>query len=177
MRELCARDVMTTEVTTVSQDVLVEELIGLLRASHFSGIPVVDGDGRAVGVVSETDILRALAYTIGPPGSGEFAPTFQAGKKRVSSVLLDAVSHDDLHAAASLRGLVSRPVRELMTPYVHHCGPDARVVEVCEMLVWKEIRRVVVLDAERRPIGMISSIDLIRRLGEWLHHADEAHRA
>lgn len=173
MRNLRARDVMTAQVTTVSQDVSVEELIGLLRASHFSGIPVVDADGRAVGLVSETDILRALAYTVGPPGSGEFARTFQAGKKRVSAVILDAVGHGDLHSAAALRELVQRPVRDLMTPYVHHCSADAPVVEVCEMMVWKEIRRVVVLDDDKRPIGMISSIDLIQRLGEWLRRDDE----
>lgn len=168
MRRLRARDVMTTEVTTVSQDEPVEKLIGLLRASHFSGIPVVDGQGRAVGLVSETDILRALAYTVGPQGSGEFAPKFQKGKKRISSVILDAVSSDDLQAGAALRGLVQRTVLELMTPYVHSCSPDAPVVEVCEMMAWKEIRRVVVLDAERRPVGIISSIDLIQKLGEWL---------
>lgn len=168
MRELCARDVMTPEVTTVSQDLPVEDLIQLLRESHFSGIPVVDGDGRAVGLVSETDILRALAYTVGPSGSGEFAPTFQAGKKRVSSVLLDAAGNEDLQTAAALRGLVSRPVRELMTPYVHSCKASDPVVEVCEIMIWKEIRRVVVLDDDKRPVGMISGIDLIRRLGEWL---------
>ncbi len=153
MRNLRARDVMTPEVTTVSQDVPVEELIGLLRASHFSGIPVVDADGRAVGLVSETDILR------------------------VSSVILDAVGHGDLHSAAALRELVQRPVHDLMTPYVHHCSADDPVVEVCEMMVWKEIRRVVVLDEERRPVGMISSIDLIRRLGEWLRKEPGAAQA
>jgi CBS domain-containing protein len=168
VRQLRARDVMTSEVTTVPQDEPVEKLIGLLRASHFSGIPVVDKDGKAVGLISETDILRALAYTVGPQGSGEFAPTFQKGKKRVSSVILDAVSKDDLQAGAALRGLVQRPVMELMTPYIHSCSPDAPVVEVCEMMSWKEIRRVVVVDAEKRPIGIISSIDLIQRLGEWL---------
>ena len=71
MLELTARDVMTTEVTTVREDTSIEQLIHLLRVSHFSGIPVVDKEGRAVGLVSETDILRALAYTVGPPGSGE----------------------------------------------------------------------------------------------------------
>jgi CBS domain-containing protein len=173
MRELRARDVMTTEVTTVSQDVRVEELIQLLRVSHFSGIPVVDQDGKAVGLVSETDILRALAYTVGPPGSGEFAMTFQEGKRRVSSVILDAVGHAELHGAEALRQLIARPVRELMTPYVHACGPDDPVVEVCEMMIWKEIRRVIVLDADKRPVGMISSIDLIRRLGEWLRKSGD----
>ena len=174
MRSLRARDVMTREVTTVSQDVPLEELIQLLRLSQFSGIPVIDTAGRAVGLISETDILRALAYTVGPPttGSGEFANKFQAGKKRVSSVILDAVSNEDLHTASVLNELIRRPVRELMTPYVHSCSDDAPVVEVCEMMVWKEIRRVVVLDEEKRPVGMISSIDLITKLGEWLRKGD-----
>lgn len=173
MRSLRARDVMTREVTTVSQDVPVEELIQLLRASHFSGIPVVDAEGRAVGLISETDLLRALAYTVGPPasGSGEFANKFQAGKKRVSAVILDAAGHGDAHTARALNELIRRPVQELMTPYVHSCSPDAPVVEVCEMMVWKEIRRVVVLE-DKKPVGMISSIDLITKLGEWLRKGD-----
>ena len=171
MRTLHARDVMTREVTTVNQDVPIEELIQLLRVSQFSGIPVVDEDGRAVGLISETDILRALAYTVGPPGSGEFARTFQAGKKRVSTAILDAAGRGDPHTAGALNELIRRPVRELMTPYVHSCSPDAPVVEVCEMMVWKEIRRVVVLE-DKKPVGIISSIDLITKLGEWLRKGD-----
>jgi CBS domain-containing protein len=173
MRALCARDVMSRDVTTVSQDVPVEELIHLLRMSQFSGIPVVDQEGSAVGLISETDILRALAYTVGPPasGSGEFANKFQAGKKRVSAAILDAAGHGDAQTTAALNELIRRPVRELMTPYVHSCSPDAPVVEVCEMMVWKEIRRVVVME-DGRPVGMISSIDLITKLGEWLRKGD-----
>lgn len=169
MLELVARDVMTTEVTTICQDVPVEELIHLFRVSHFSGIPVVDADGRAVGLVSETDVLRALAYTVGPPGSGEFATNLQKGKRRISSVLLDAViDPGDVRAAHVLKGLLARPVLELMTPVVHACRPEAPIVEVCEMMVWKEIRRVIVTDQAQRVVGMISSIDLIRRMGEAL---------
>lgn len=171
MRQLRARDVMTREVTTVSQDVPVEELIQLLRVSHFSAIPVVDADGKAVGLVSETDILRALAYTVGPPGTGEFSPKFQAGKRRVSAVILDAAGHGDPGTSAALRELVRRPVRELMTPYVHACSPEAAVVELCEMMVWKEIHRVVVVD-DGKPVGIVSSIDLIAKLGEWLRKGD-----
>lgn len=168
MHDLRAQDVMTSPATTISQDAPIEQLIQLLRASHFSGIPVVDGEGRAVGLVSETDVLRALAYTVGPPGSGEFATTFQRGKRRITTVLLDAVAHEALQAAAGLRKLVARPVNDLMTPVVQACAVDTPIVEVCEMMMWKEIRRVVVLDEERRPVGMISSIDLIRRMGEEL---------
>jgi CBS domain-containing protein len=168
MHDLRAQDVMTSPATTIGQDAPIEQLIHLLRASHFSGIPVVDAEGVAVGLVSETDVLRALAYTVGPPGSGEFATTFQRGKKRITTVLLDGLAHEALLAASALRQLVHRPVNDLMTPVVQACSVDTPVVEVCEMMMWKEIRRVVVLDEKRRPVGMISSIDLIRRMGEEL---------
>ena len=73
-----AEDIMTRNVTTVAEESSVEELIQLFRVSHFTGVPVVDTAGVAVGVISETDILRALAYTISPPTSGEFEVKFQA---------------------------------------------------------------------------------------------------
>lgn len=168
MIELKARDVMTREVTTVREDSSLEELIHLLRVSHFSGIPVVDGEGKAVGLVSETDILRALAYTVGPPGSGEFATNLQKGKRRISALLLDAASRQDMATGHLLRDLVRRPVHDLMTPMVHGCSPEATITEVCDMMVWKEIRRVIVLDADRKVVGVISSIDLISRLGAHL---------
>lgn len=174
MIELTARDIMTPDVTTVTEDTSIEQLIHLLRVSHFSGIPVVDKAGRAVGLVSETDILRALAYTVGPPGSGEFATTFQKGKRRISSLLLDAVSRQDLAAGHVLRELVARRVHDLMTPMVHACSPEATVAEVCDLMVWKEIRRVVVLDADKKVVGVISGIDLIRRLGEELRRRGKA---
>lgn len=171
MIELKARDVMTRDVTTVREDSSLEELIHLLRVSHFSGIPVVDEQGKAVGLVSETDILRALAYTVGPPGSGEFATNLQKKKLRISSMLLDAASRQDMATGHLLRDLVHRPVHDLMTPMVHGCSPEATITEVCEMMLWKEIRRVVVLDPDRKVVGVISSIDLIKHLGEHLRKA------
>ena len=68
---ITAADVMTRNVTTVSEEETVEGLIHLLRVSHFTGVPVVDSTGKAVGLISETDILRAVAYSLSPPGSSD----------------------------------------------------------------------------------------------------------
>ena len=68
---IIAADIMTRNVTTVSAEETVEGLILLLRVSHFTGVPVVDAAGICVGHVSETDILRAVAYALSPPGSSD----------------------------------------------------------------------------------------------------------
>lgn len=55
-----ARDVMTREVITVSEDTNVERVAEILEARHIKWLPVVR-EGRLVGIVSRADILRGLA--------------------------------------------------------------------------------------------------------------------
>jgi nucleotide-binding universal stress UspA family protein len=55
------KDVMTTQVVAVRSDASYREMAALLRAYRVSGLPVVDAEGIVVGVVSETDLLRAAS--------------------------------------------------------------------------------------------------------------------
>ena len=52
------RDVMSRDVLCVTADVPIQALIHLLVERRVSGVPVVDGDGHPVGVVSKTDIAQ-----------------------------------------------------------------------------------------------------------------------
>jgi CBS domain-containing protein len=165
---ILASDVMTTDVTTVPDSMAIEELISLFRISRFTGVPVTDDQGRAVGVISESDILRALAYTIAPQGSGEFSVGFQEGKQGASARLLD-LNEDWSQVASTLHNLLERPVRDLMTPVVHSCKPTDRLAAVCETMVWKEVHRLVVVDDDGKVVGLISSLDA-------MHHSSQALR-
>ncbi len=51
------KEVMTTKVITIDQDLGVGEVADLLTRSHITGAPVVDGDGHVVGIVSEIDVV------------------------------------------------------------------------------------------------------------------------
>lgn len=53
-----ARDVMTTRVVTVTPDHSVRHAAEIMLDNHVSGLPVVDDDGRLVGIISEGDLLR-----------------------------------------------------------------------------------------------------------------------
>jgi CBS domain-containing protein len=53
------RDVMTKGTINVPADAPLSEVARLLDEYHISGLPVVDRDGQLVGVISQTDLLRA----------------------------------------------------------------------------------------------------------------------
>jgi CBS domain-containing protein len=57
-RDLTAADLMTIEPVIVAFDAPIEEAERLIRDHHVSGLPVVDGDGVLVGVISQTDFLH-----------------------------------------------------------------------------------------------------------------------
>jgi CBS domain-containing protein len=55
-----AEDIMTTPVTTVSPDASIEDLATMMVSNRANPLPVVDAQGRMIGIVSRTDLLRIL---------------------------------------------------------------------------------------------------------------------
>jgi len=54
------RELMTREVITTTPDTPIEDAARLMATNKIGGLPVVDGDGRVTGVITETDIFRAF---------------------------------------------------------------------------------------------------------------------
>ena len=161
---ITAQDVMTRSVTTVSADATVNQLIQTIQSKSYSGLPVVDEAGAAIGVVSQNDVLRALAYTV---SSGQLGSEFQAGRRKASLALLRGGE------GAAVSQLLRMPVREIMTPEVTSCAPSTPVADLCELMVSKRIHRVVVLDAGK-VAGLVSATDLVRHFGQSLRTTEGA---
>lgn len=136
-----AKDVMTKTVTTVTAETSIESLVGLLKETKFSGFPVVDGGGKAVGLISQNDVLRALA-------SGS------SGDRKASAKLLEGGGTD-------ARSLLTRTVRDLMTPKVLACAPGDSLAKVCKTMADNRVHRVVVLDGGK-VAGLVSATDVVR---------------
>ena len=78
MADIAARDVMTKDVTTVTEDLSVEGMLQQIRETRYRGLPVVDANGKAIGLISQNDVLRGLAYLL---GSGDLPADFQSGRR------------------------------------------------------------------------------------------------
>jgi CBS domain-containing protein len=82
-----------------------------------------------------------------------------AGRKVAAHVLTKKSA-----ALAVAAGVDSAPVREVMTPSVIAVPPDATARDVSETMAQHMVRRVFVADADRIPVGVVSTTDLFRGL-------------
>src|SRR5450830_281746 len=58
MTELLAKNIMTSGVVTVTPETSIGELSKILLENKISGVPVIDKEGKLIGIVSEADIIR-----------------------------------------------------------------------------------------------------------------------
>lgn len=159
---MLASDVMTTPVRTLTEDCRVKQLVDMLRPGDFGGYPVVDAAGRAVGLVSQTDALRALACA---QRQGDFSSEFAELSKRPAIAMLLEMQRGP---AATTDALLERQVRDIMTSPVIACGPNTPLSEVCQLMGGRDVHRVVVVDGEGKPLGIVSASDLVAALGRLL---------
>jgi CBS domain-containing protein len=147
MRKLCAADLMNSEVLTVNEEMTVGDLADYLTGNEISGAPVVDDEGRLVGVVSLVDVVTA-SRDGGKDGSPEFY--LRDRPDRYSPEELRELSDHDENTT----------VGEIMTPSVYSVEEDASVSEVASLMLRAHLHRVLVT-REGELVGIISTSDLL----------------
>jgi CBS domain-containing protein len=147
-------DVMNPDIMTVADEMTTGELVRFLTEREISGAPVVDGQGRLIGVVSMTDIGRHLAEP------SDFASLASLDFYRDTA---DEMSPGDCgHRYGDEREVM---VRDVMTPAVYQVPATALVVEAARIMVDNHIHRLIVT-RDKEPVGILTSIDLLRVLAE-----------
>ena len=61
---MLVRDVMTATPMTIDPEAPVETAVAVMRERGLRHLPVVGGEGRLIGIVTEHDVLKALAATL-----------------------------------------------------------------------------------------------------------------
>jgi CBS domain-containing protein len=140
------RDIMTTQLVTAAPETPITRLTALLLRHHVSGIPIVDAEGRVVGIVSESDLLHRIVVRAKRPRS--WWRTLIAGPA------------DDPAEFVKVHGMRAENV---MTRDVVGVNEDTSVEEVAQILEERRIRRVPVL-REGQLVGIVSRTDLLRIL-------------
>ncbi|MGD2114600.1 MAG: CBS domain-containing protein [Acidobacteriota bacterium] len=152
MSELKAKDVMTTRVVTVREDMTLSELGDVLIENEISGAPVVDEHGQLTGVVSVQDLVRQTAAEGNLAGEGGNPEFFVRGWE-------EQYSPDELRRLQVRKSDVT--VRDVMTPAVFTVSEEDLIDDVAQTLVQAHIHRVLVT-RDSVLVGIISSLDLLR---------------
>jgi CBS domain-containing protein len=141
-----ARDVMVSAVVTASPDTTVEGLARLMINLRISGVPVLDKDGRLVGIVSEGDLLRRAEI-----GTEGHRPRWSEPFSSNSRLAAEYVKSHAKRAA------------DVMTREVFSVDETATLGEIADLLEAKRIKRVPVVDDDKI-VGIVSRADLLKVL-------------
>jgi CBS domain-containing protein len=129
------RQVMTTKLVTARESTTFKELVRLLKSNCIGAVPVVDGAGRLVGIVSESDLLVKEQNT-----GGELPnPSWLFESDRVE-------------------GLVAG---DLMTWPVLTVRGSASIAKAAHTMQEFGVRHLVVVGAGGRPTGIVARSDLL----------------
>ena len=140
MKRLNVADLMCREVVTVNEDTDFQEIADLLVSHAISAVPVVDSDGRVIGVVSEADLLGKLEYA-------DRVPHHPLGARRVRS---------------GRTGSVGNTAADVMTSPPVTIRAEASVSGAARLMDAARVKRLPVVGADDRLIGIISRRDLVR---------------
>jgi CBS domain-containing protein len=150
-----AIDVMVRDVVTVHADTEMAEAIKLLSEHDVSALPVVDADGRLIGLISEADLLHRVEL-----GTEKRRPWWLEAVTGASTLAHDfAKSH-------------GKKVEELMTPGVISVGEDTPLSEIAALLERKRIKRVPIT-RDGKLVGIVSRSNLIQALASAVGHGAE----
>jgi len=143
-----AQHIMKKPVTTVDAGMKLTDFARLLSEERISGAPVVDQSGRIIGIISRTDLVDHLLE-----GS--------ARESEMGGFLAFLGLESPMKEMASgSEEEVWGTVGDIMTSDVETAEPTASLAEVAVRMFENRIHRVVIT-SENRPVGIITSLDLL----------------
>ncbi|MDQ7028599.1 MAG: CBS and ACT domain-containing protein [Ardenticatenia bacterium] len=141
------RDRMSSPAVTVQPDAPFPEAMQLLRERKFRRLPVVDKDGRLVGIVSERDLLYA-------------------SPSPASSLSIWEMNY----LLAQLK------IEEIMTTPVITTTPETPIEDAAHLMVTHKVGGLPVVDDENRVVGVITETDIFKTFVEMLSGGEQGLR-
>ncbi|NLW80259.1 MAG: CBS domain-containing protein [Desulfovibrionales bacterium] len=131
---LTAKDVMTSPARTLNIKTTVLDALKIMARQNIKRLPVTADDGTMLGIVSRTDVLAAIARASAVAERLEILPS-------------------GVHATA----------KDALFPDVPTAAPETPLTSVLEKLIASPLRRVVIVDQDRKILGIVHDWDLLRR--------------
>ena len=138
LRTMRAREIMSTPVITAHPETPLKEVAEMLARRSITGVPVIDGQGHLVGIISESDFIRKME---GEQRRGLLGP--------LAEVL------------GKTQKLQAQIASEVMTTRVVTGGPETSVRELTRLMSAHDVNRIPIVE-DGRVIGIVTRADILR---------------
>ena len=146
-------DIMRSEVATVGPDTPVTEIVALLLGRGYRSVPVVDGDGRLIGLITDGDLLQRTGLATRLDLLADLAP----GQLQRH---LAELQEQGAHAS------------DIMTQSVTAVRQSDPIRAAVQLMADHALKRLPVIDEGDRLVGWVSRIDILRWV-EYHQHSEE----
>lgn len=150
-RNLLASQLMVTDVLTFAAGDNVQDAMKQLVDRNIDAAPVVDADGRVVGMLSTSDLI------------------VQETKLHFPTVISLLGAYLELPSSArhfehDLERALGATVGEVMTAEPVTCHEDDTLEQIATVMHEKDVSRVPVVDAGGKLVGLVSRGDIVRAI-------------
>jgi len=140
------REIMTRDLTAEEKTIPVRELIFILNSAHMSNMPIVDEEGKLIGIISEKDLIKAAL-----PGyfemlhSTSFIPDMNQLAKKLVQIADDSIE------------------KYMQRDFI--CvEEDDDDLQAADLIIRRNLKSLPVVDKEGRLVGVVKRIDLLEHL-------------
>jgi CBS-domain-containing membrane protein len=141
LNTLKAGNIMSKTVVLLEQEMALVQAAALLAEKKISGAPVVNSDGKLVGVVSEKDFLREMGFGA--------TPSF-----------MQIATHCLNNKSCMIGRLHNRTVGDIMTKPPITGALEMTIGTISALFAERGINRLPIVDDDGRPVGVVTRTDL-----------------
>lgn len=146
-------EIMTPNVVTISPTASVTDAVRLICEHGISGLPVVDRDGKLVGIITKTDLIT-LEYET------QFERLYEVDLKSIlGSSEFNNASIQNFSSEADSRDITL--VETIMKRSVITASPETPLPVIAKLMYENNIHRIVITENDR-VVGIITSMDLLK---------------
>jgi CBS domain-containing protein len=153
MRQQSAAEVMQRDMVTVAPTDTLRDALTLMTDNHVTGLPVMDGKSRCIGLITASDILGFEEEHADDNSAAGMLQHFNPENSRWESVPISAFGLEEF---GDVR------VEEVMTRDLIFVGRDTPLQAVAQKMLDDDVHRVLVMDEKFHLYGIISSFDFVR---------------
>jgi len=138
------KEIMSKEVVSIKPEDNARDALSLLFKMQISGLPVIDDKRRLVGMFTEKDVLSQILPSY-LEKIGRFV--YEENPKSIKKKFQD---------------LTNLPVSKLMRKNVITIDEEASLCEVARLMLTQRVRRIPVLNNEKKVIGIVAREDIVK---------------